>query len=109
MAAWLYNSILGISDRYPSMWDVVALSYSTHDLAAFPALSYHITSAGAYFAACDAPRCLLCMVDVRIAGFVACSSSSISRAWVLVDATQGESLQHGAILEQICTELATCS
>lgn len=109
MAAWLYNSVLEVSKRNPSRYDTEALSYSTHDLAAFPALSYHITSAGAYFAACDAPRCLLCMVDVQIAGFVACSSSSISRAWVLVDATQGESLQHGAVLEQICTELATCS
>lgn len=77
----------------------MALSYSTHDLTAFPALSDHVTGAGAYFAACDAPRCLLCMIDGRITRIIACSSSSLRRVWILVDAAQGESLQHGAVLK----------
>ena len=108
MAAWLCNSRSEISDPYSRERNHVALSYAAHNLAALPALSDHITGAGAYFAACDAPRCLLCMIDIRIVGIVACSFSSFSRIWILVDATQRKCLQHGTILEQICTELATC-
>jgi len=70
-----------------SKYDTMALSYAAHDLAAFPAFSDHITGAGAYFAACDAPGCVLCMIDIRIAGVISCGSSSLSRFWVLVDAT----------------------
>lgn len=85
------------------------LSYAAHDLAALPALPDHITGAGAYFAACDASRRVLCMILIRSVGIITCSSSSLGRVWVLVDATQCKCLQHGTVLEQIRTELATCS
>jgi len=85
------------------------LSYAAHDLAALPALSDHITGTGAYFAACDASRCVLCMIYIRVVRIIACNSSSLIRLWILVDATQCKCLQHGTVLEQICTELATCS
>jgi hypothetical protein len=109
VAAWLCNSTSKVSDSLPSSEDEMPLSYAAHDLAALSALSDHITGAGAYFAACDASRCLLCMIHIRTVGIIACSSSSLSRPWVLVDAAQCKCLQHGTVLEQICTELATCS
>jgi hypothetical protein len=87
----------------------VALPYAAHNPAALSALSDHIASAGAYFAACDAPGCVLCMIYVRIVGIIACDPSCFSKVWIFVDATHRECLQHGTVLEQIRTELATCS
>lgn len=109
MVVWLCNSNPDVSTSCPYEYNIMAGAYAAHNLATLPTLPDHISGAGAYFTARKTARRVLRSIQVRITRLMMFSVKFRSGNGGFVHAAQCKRLQRGAVLEQICTELATCS
>jgi hypothetical protein len=88
---------------------IACSSYSTDDFAALPALSNHVASTRAYFAACEATGSFWLAVQLCHGKTLAFFGRCARRVWEFVLATQCECFEHCPVLEKVGTELAACS